>query len=244
MPSMEEIYERYAPQYDELVDREDHEGNLALALHRIVDWTGADVVESGIGTGRVSRTYLDNASSLRGFDRAAHMLKQAAANLAAWREKVTLAVAEHLALPVKSCSADVFVEGWAFGHPVVRAGEEARVAAIAEVARCLVAETERVTIPGGSIVIIETLGTNAETPGAPLPALDTFYRLLESEHGFSRETVPTDYLFPTADEAICVCGFFFGEQMADALRGRFASREPAPEGAIVPEYTGIWHRTR
>jgi ubiquinone/menaquinone biosynthesis C-methylase UbiE len=242
MPGMYEIYDGHSDRYDELVNREDREHNLSAALHGICPWDDTVVVESGIGTGRVTRLYIDRARTVYGFDRAQHMLDQAARNLEQWRNKITLKAAEHRALPVSDGFADRFIEGWAFGHAVVDGGD--RPEQISLVTDALVAEAERVCRSGGSITIIETLGTNTDHPGAPHAALAGFYDRLETHHGFVRTTVSTDYRFDSPEEAIRVCGFFFGQGMAEALRERFEGEPPAPEGAIVPEYSGIWHRSR
>lgn len=227
MPSMEEIYEQGAPGYDLLVDAEDCEGNLCRALGEIVVWTDASVVEAGIGTGRVTRCYAGSAREIRGYDRSRHMLDRAAHNLAAHADRLSLAVADHRSLPAPTGAADIFVEGWAFGHAVVDVA-----GAVAGVTAGLVAEARRVVRPGGTIIVVETLGTNADQPAAPLHALAEFYRLLESVYGFAREVISTDYRFVSVDEAVERCGFFFGDEMAEAVRRRGS--------AVVPEYTGLW----
>jgi ubiquinone/menaquinone biosynthesis C-methylase UbiE len=239
MPSMEEIYQAYAIEYDALVAHEDWENRLESALLNLAAWDGAVVVESGMGTGRVSSYYLERASFLFGFDNSAHMLKRARMNLATWETRMELGVASHTALPVHADTADLFVEGWAFGH-AVRAGESGPESTVEE----LIREVERVCRPGASAMLIETLGTNVDSPSPPHETLAEFYDLLETKHGFTRHTVSTDYRFDTAEEAVRLCGFFFGETMRAALRQRFADLDPSAEGAIVPEFTGIWHRTR
>jgi len=169
---MYEIYDSDAAGYDRLVNAEDYRGELRTTLRRLVDWRGARVVEAGVGTGRVTRCYVDDARLVEGFDRSQHMLDRARANLARWPDRVRLARAEHLSLPVADATADVFVEGWAFGHSVVDAAEAA--ARVGLVAARLVGEAERVVRPGGTIIIAETLGTNVNVPAAPLPALAAF----------------------------------------------------------------------
>jgi len=242
VPSMEEIYQGHSDRYDELVTREDREHHLATALSALCSWDGAAVIESGIGTGRVTKLYIESVKSVLGFDRSQHMLDQAARNLQEWNEKISLKTAEHRALPVADGTADRFIEGWAFGHAIVDAGE--RSSDVRNATDALVAETERVCRSGGSITIIETLGTNVEEPTPPRETFAEFYDRLETHHGFARVVVSTDYWFSSAEEAIRVCGYFFGDGMAEALERRFEAVPPAAEGAIVPEYSGIWHRTR
>ncbi len=242
MPSMYEIYDRDARGYDALVGAEDHEGNLCRTLRGIVVWNDARVIETGLGTGRVTRCYVDVAARVRGYDRSAHMLARARENLAPWADRVELAPADHRALPVTSGAGDIFVEGWAFGHAVVDAASGAVSAsadsapspraAVEQVAAELLAEARRVVRPGGTVIIVETLGTNVKRPGAPLPELADFYRTLENRYGFEREVIRTDYRFDSPQEAEKRCRFFFGDELAERVRARGAT--------IVPEYTGVW----
>ena len=231
MPSMYEIYDHYASEYDALISHEDHENNLFNTLRNRFDWVDATVVETGIGTGRVTRTYVDLAGQVLGFDRSVHMLDQAARNLAPWVGKLRLGPAGHTALPVPDGVADIFIEGWAFGHVAVDRPDETQA-----VVRELIGEAERVTRQSGTIILIETLGTNTDEPAAPLPVLSDFYRVLEKKHGFVRDVIQTDYLFDSPDQAGELCGFFFGKEMRDSVRAR--------GDVIVPEFTGIWVRTQ
>jgi len=231
VPSMYEIYDHHAGEYDALVSHEDHESNLRKVLRGRVDWRGAVVVEAGIGTGRVTRIYVDLVNQAFGFDRSAHMLERAARNLAPWAGKLRLGTAVHEALPVPDGVADIFIEGWAFGHVAVdRPGETGKVGLD------LIGEAERVVRQNGILVLLETLGTNTNEPAAPLPVLADFYRTLEERHGFSREVIRTDYRFDTPDQAERLCGFFFGEELRNSVRERGE--------VIVPEYTGMWVKTR
>ena len=46
----------HSVEYDRLVNAEDYRGDLHRALHELVDWNGANVIEAGI-TGRVTELY-------------------------------------------------------------------------------------------------------------------------------------------------------------------------------------------
>ena len=71
-------------------------------------------------------------------------------------------------------------------------------------------------------------------PHPPTAALAHYYAWLESAWGFRRETIATDYLFPSISAAVEAVGFFFGEELA---------RQVARDGVRrVPEWTGVWHR--
>lgn len=231
--SMYDIYQTEAEWYDALVACEDAEGNFASTLLDVAPWDGASVVEAGIGTGRVTRIYAPHARHVYGYDRAAHMLERARANLAPWEDRLTLGVADNLSLPQWSGPTDdaprILVEGWSFGHVAVD-----HAADVVGVTDRLVAGAVAAIGSAASLVFIETLGTNVKEPAPPADALAHFYRLLEDEHGFARRTVQTDYVFDSLDEAVSLMGFFFGSAMADTVAARGSAR--------IPEFTGIWTR--
>ena len=228
MPSMYDIYRRHRAEYDRLVNAEDHERHLPEFLDSLVDWRGKTVLEGGLGTGRVTELFIDNARRVVGCDREAHMLEAARERLARCEDKLELRVADNFDLPVLTEKADVFIEGWSWGHAVVDGPDE--VEAIAE---ALFAQVRKNLVPGGFVVLIETLGTNALSPAAPHPRLAEFYQLLQSRFGLRQTAISTDYRFPSVAEAADALGFFFGDAMAQAVR--------AAPSAVVPEWTGAWH---
>ncbi len=92
----------------------------------------------------------------------------------------------------------------------------------------------RAAKPGGTLIIMETMGTGVQQPAPPNPALAD-YAWLENEHGFTRQVIATDYDFGSVDRAAELCGFFFGAELAARVRANGSSR--------VPEFTGIWRRS-
>ncbi len=230
------IYREHAGEYHALVMREDHEGRLLPAILAAVDLRGRDVVELGAGTGRVTALVAPLAARVRAFDRSPAMLQRAARHLADQPEppppgRVHLARAENTGVPLPDACTDAVVEGWSFGHSVVDAGGGWEAAA-----RTLLDESFRLLRPGGTLVVIETLGTGRARPAAPHPALARWYGWLEGPRGFSAAWVRTDYRFSSRDEADRLTGLFFGE--------RFAF-DPGPEGTVLlPECTGIWWKKK
>ena len=224
---MYDIYRRHRAEYDRLVNAEDHEGHLPAFLHSIVDWRGKTVLEGGLGTGRVTETYIEAVRRGVGCDREAHMLEAARERLARFADKLELRSADNLALPLLSEKADVFVEGWSWGHSIVDGA-----GSVAGMAAALFAEVRKNLLPGGLVVLIETLGTNVPSPAAPHPRLADFYSLLQSHYGLQQTVLSTDYRFPSVAEAADTLGFFFGEAMARAVRD---ARSPT-----IPEWTGVW----
>lgn len=227
------IYKHQAPAYDRMVAAEDCDGNLLPAIAAVTPLAGAHVIEVGIGTARVTRLLVRGGiASLLGIDESAEMLGIAELHLAReapascqWR----LVKADVAAIPAPSGAADLAVAGWVFGHMTEWFQQDWQ----AHLSRAL-AELGRVTRPGGAQIILETLGTGTDQPGAPSEALDAYYAHLTAEHGFRREVLRTDYAFATPEEAASACGFFFGDAFAQTIRARGWAR--------VPEWTGLWWR--
>jgi ubiquinone/menaquinone biosynthesis C-methylase UbiE len=225
------IYSSQADQYERLIGREDYHGNIKPALARIQALAGLEVVELGAGTGRITRLLAPEARQVVAFDGSEHMLSVARRKLlesgwSNWR----LGAADNRLLPLRDSTADLAIAGWSLGHSVGWYPESWRL----EVGRAL-AEMSRVLRPGGTIILLETLGTNQAAPRPPTPGLAEFFAWLEQEQGFRRTWIRTDYCFDSLQEANELIRFFFGGEMADNI---LANGSP-----IVPECTGIWWRS-
>jgi len=222
------IYTSKAAQYDALVSAEDYQGNILPALTEIRPLNDLEVVELGAGTGRLTRLLAPHVESIRAYDLARHMLEQAYTTLqVCGSQNWSLAVADNRALPEAANTADLVIEGWSFGHAVGWYPATWRV----EIGRML-DEMARILRPGGTAILLETLGTGSETPAPPTPELAEFYEWLVVEHGFDHTWVRTDYQFSTVPEADELTRFFFGDALADRL--------VRDQLLILPECTGIW----
>jgi len=226
------IYRQGADAYDRLVGAEDADGSLPPALAEVARVRGARALDVGCGTGRVTRTLLAlGARAVVGVDRAPAMLEVAARSLPA--DRVTLIEGDARAIDLAAIggegSFDLATAGWCFGHFRSWMPEGWRE----EIGRALDG-MERAVAPGGTLVVIETLGTGHTEPRHH-EALEEYFSLLESR-GYARRWIRTDYAFASSDEAAQVLGAFFGEALIARIR--------AEDLARVPECTGIWHRTR
>lgn len=230
MPELDAIYTNEAEQYQRLVGREDHEGNILRAIQGLTPLEGRTVVEFGAGTGRLTMLLAPHVRLIEAYDTSEAMLAVARhrlqdAGLENWR----LAVADHRKVPAADRSADLTIAGWticymAVWHPATWRDELALA----------LAQMERVTKPGGLIVILETLGTGHETPHPPADLLE-YFAALEAA-GFASAAIRTDYQFESLAEAEELTRFFFGAELADRV---------AAEGLrILPECTGVWWRRR
>ncbi|MBN1890913.1 MAG: class I SAM-dependent methyltransferase [Thermoflexales bacterium] len=225
-PDYKQIYATQAAQYERLVAREDYHGNIQQALGRIVPGGQLDIVELGAGTGRLTRILAPRSRRVCAFDASSHMLalnaKLAQQNARNWR----LAVADHRHLPLGDGTADLALSGWSICYLVVEHGDWQ-----VEVERAL-AEMARVLRPGGTAILLETLGTGYETPHPP-PNLAAYYAWLE-QRGFRFDWIRTDCRFESLAEAVELVRFFFGDELARQVVAR--------QWVILPECTGIWWR--
>lgn len=226
------IYRSEPAAYDAMVTAEDCDGRLAPALAALVPLDGARLLDVGIGTGRVARQLAARCARVVGVDREAAMLAVARAHLEAVAPgRFELLVADATVLPVPSGEADVAVAGWALGHLRYE-----RAAGWREEIGRAIAEMDRALKPGGTLVVIETLGTGSESPAPPSPELAEYVAWLEGDQGMRRTTLRTDYRFADAEAAARATGFFFG--------AAFAARVRAQGWARIPEWTGLWSRLR
>ena len=223
-----DIYRHQAGQYDRLVAREDAHGKLFGTLNEIRPLHGLQVVEFGAGTGRLTRVLSVAVDQVYAFDIEAAMLTRAATAMRAtgmtnWR----LAVGDNGIMPVASNCADMVIEGWSFAHVREWHPQEWR-----ERTDEMLAEMTRILKPGGTAVLIETMGTGTRRPQAPTAELAQLYAYWQAERGFSYRWIRTDYHFASPEEADELMRFFFGDELANKCL--------AGKKVIVPECTGIW----
>ena len=224
-----DIYRDHAEEYDRLIAAEDCDGLLLPSLDAIAPLQDQVVLDVGTGTGRIARLVGSHARRVLGVEPSPAMLDIARRHLqASGRQNFDLHLGSADRLPLASAVADVAIAGWVFGHFRYWMPDSWQVSvqqAIDEMNRCL--------RPGGTLIVIETLGTGTADPKPPSPQLAEYYQWLESQ-GFARRTLRTDYCFPDVETAATVCGFFFGPTLADTIRMQRWSR--------VPECTGLWSR--
>lgn len=226
MADHQQIYQQEADRYQRLVAREDYQGNLLPALSKIKAPEGLDIIDLGSGTGRLACMLGPLAHSLFAFDSSFHMLEIGARRLQDLDPPRWLAAAaDHRRVPLPSRSTDLVVSGWSMCYLVVWEGRNWQISL-----QQGLQEMERLLKKGGTLVIIETLGTGEEVPRAP-DKLQGYYQYLESR-GFDHTWIRTDYRFRSRSEASELVEFFFGEEMLE--------RVGPGDQPILPECTGIW----
>lgn len=122
------------------------------------------------------------------------------------------------------------IEGWSFGHFNGWYPDTWR-----EEAGKAIDEMKRVLRPGGTMILLETMGTGFEMPTPPTQGLVDFYGWLEGDLGFKNTNIRTDYRFESLQEAEQLARFFFGDELADEVVRK--------NWVILPECTGVWWKT-
>jgi ubiquinone/menaquinone biosynthesis C-methylase UbiE len=225
------IYATKAEAYEAMIAAEDYVGNLLPALERIRPFPNQTIVEFGAGTGRLTCLLAPFVTHIDACDSSAHMLSVAERKLRAggwqnWR----LHVANNSNLLLPNHSADIAIEGWSFAHACGWYPDSWRY----EVGK-MIDEMKRLLRPGGTFILLETLGTGTETPMPPTPHLAELYTWWTKTYQLNHTWIRTDYRFASPQEGAELTRFFFGEALANRI--------VADQLTILPECTGIWWQT-
>ena len=223
------IYAQHAEAYDTMVRAEDCDGNLAREIADWLDRIGRRVLEVGVGTGRVTAMLCARGAQVVGCEPAPAMLEIARRRLSGY--DVELIECDCLGLPRRKEAFDLAIAGWVFGHLRSWRAADWRESIAENLDRM-----NEALVPGGALVVIETLGTGESTPRPPRPELAEYYAWLENDCGFERRTLRTDYGFADSEAAARATEFFFGADFAARVRGENWAR--------IPECTGLWWRRK
>ena len=226
MDHFQRIYNNEAETYHRFIAAEDAHGELARQLDRVAR-RATNIVDIGTGTGRLAIQLCRPGKRVHGVDVAADMLRVAAAALKTTPGSWILSEGDARNLPIEDDWADAALAGWVFGHFTEFDPEEWRT----HLDRAI-GEMQRVVRPGGTAIIIDTLGTAVEEPAAPAPLLAAYHSHIE-EQGFARTVLRTDYRFDSVAESVDMLDWFFG-------LGEWAERHNDP---VIPEFTGWWERS-
>ncbi|MED1785796.1 class I SAM-dependent methyltransferase [Brevibacillus fortis] len=227
MPNHELIYKNQAEQYDLMISKQP---SLLAVIEEITPIKGLDVIDLGAGSGRLTSVLAPHAKSILALDASAAMLEVNAqqltqAGLSNWKTSV----GDHREMPADDHSADVIVAGWTVCYLT-----SSEVPNNEHNLEKIILEMKRVLRPGGTIIIMETMGTGYETPHPP-EFLTQYYSLLENKYRFSHKWIRLDYQFADLEEAERQARFFFGDELSDRV-----AREKL---VTLPECAGVWWLT-
>lgn len=240
--------ERDCARYDaELCRRQDHANGIVEAVREVVPLTrGTVVADIGAGTGKLARLLAPHVASVAIIDRSGEALAVAreAMREVAGSDGCSLSFheADLRALPLETCSTHLVIAGWAVSY--LKSEHEEWYADGSsggpwrEEVDAALAEMDRVLTPGGTLVLLETLGTATATPQRSGSWLYAHLR----DAGLAQRVVRTDYRFPDKSTALRTLLFFFGKGVARRAEALLATLPSEGEPCIVPECTGMWWR--
>jgi ubiquinone/menaquinone biosynthesis C-methylase UbiE len=221
------IYRHHAATYQEMIAFEDVEGNLPRLLQEITLFNGKSILDLGSGTGRLPQLFPNAEITCLDLHMAMLQENQRQRELAGGNWGLLQGDGRKLPFPDKLF--EVITAGWAFGHFIGWYPETWK----SEIAKVL-EEIYRVSATQAVIIIIETMTTGSLEPAPPHEGLAAYYDLLETEYGFDRQVVSTDYQFDHLDQASRYAQFFFGDELAQKVR--------VNDWVRLPEWTGVWSK--
>ena len=217
--SVGQLADQYeADRYERLKAREDYEHNLRAALSAIRSFDHADIVEWGAGTGRVSALLAPRGPVDDRLRSQSHMLHVAAAK---YRALASLALAASPAIITDGAAADrvadVSLAGWTLCYLARKFYGEIWQQQLTQA----IEQMRRVLRPGGTIIIIETLGTGCDR-AAPRDWLAEYYRLSGKRAAVSTRRGCAPIISSTSlDEAVELISFFFGDAVGESRRNNW-----------------------
>lgn len=230
MDHFEKIYAGRAAEYHRMIAVEDVDGNLIPALNAVSPVDGRKILDLGSGTGRIPLLLNGRCDQMIALDLNFPMLHEQALQ----RDKLggdwPLVNGDMRRLPFQDGHFDIVIAGWAIGH--LRSWFETDWKT--QIGN-IFAEMQRVVVPGGALFVMETMTTGSTQPAPPTEGLAEYYQWMESQWGFTRQVIPTDYQFTDIEQAVGFTEFFFGSELAQIIRDENWVR--------LPEWTGVWGKS-
>jgi ubiquinone/menaquinone biosynthesis C-methylase UbiE len=221
------VYTNRAAAYHRMIAAEDVDGNLLSTIKSLTRLSGKRVLDLGSGSGRIPLLLGNLAGHLIGLDIHSAMLNENRVQRQKCGGSWDLLQADLRRIPLPAQWADLITAGWAIGH--LRSWFQGDWQG--QIGQAL-AEMLRVVKPGGTIIVMETLGTGNTDPAPPTAELGEYYTWLEEKWGFIRRVIRTDYQFESVESAVAQTEFFFGADLAKTIQERGWAR--------LPECTGLW----
>ena len=179
MDHFKHIYTHRAADYHRLITPEDVDGNLLPTLEGITPLVGKRLLDLGTGTGRIPLLAAQQAAQLVGLDLHADMLRENNHQRHQAGGQWGLVQGDMRTLPFPAGWAEVITAGWAIGHSRSWYATDWKH----QIGRML-HEMHRVIVPGGALIILETLTTGSPAPAPPSAGLAEYYTWLENAWNF------------------------------------------------------------
>jgi ubiquinone/menaquinone biosynthesis C-methylase UbiE len=227
MDHFQKIYQNQARDYHQMIASEDVDGNLLPAILKRATLEDARLLDIGSGTGRIPLLSHRLAGRVTALDFSLAMLEESARQRELQVGHWDLVQGDMAKLPFLTSSFDLVFAAWAIGHQRFWFTDNWK-----SPIENILAEMERVVVPNGTLLILETLGTGQTRPGPPGPELAEYYTWLETQHGYRQDVIQTDYDFPSVEDAVQQTKFFFGDAVVSLIETNLWSR--------LPEWSGLW----
>lgn len=224
-----QIYQKNAYEYHRMIAKEDVENHLLSTIEQLCNHDDKIILDLGSGTGRIPLLLQDKFTKVVALDIQRHMLQHQKQIRNDVKGTWTLLQADMCCVPITNAAVDICIAGWSIGHTRGWYPDTWH-----KFISTMLEEMTRVTKPGGSLLVMETLGTGAVEPAPPSVELAEYHQYLENDWGFQKTIISTDYQFTSVDQAVEFTQFFFGDELAARIRQNDRRR--------LPEFTGIWHK--
>lgn len=230
MDHFEKIYASKADEYHRMIAVEDVDGNLLPALEAITLLKGRRILDLGSGTGRLPLLLGGQPAILVALDLNYPMLAEQARQRQEVGGSWPLVNGDMRWLPLEKGCFDVVIAGWAIGHLRSWFADHWK-----DQMGLIFEEMQRMVTPGGALIVLETMTTGSTQPAPPTEGLAEYYQWMETQWGFQRQVIPTDYQFADLEQAVAYTEFFFGPELAKTIRENKWVR--------LPEWTGVWGKS-
>jgi len=223
------IYTNHADIYHRMIAAEDFEGNLLPTIEQVSPVERKRILDLGSSSGRLPLLLYPHVEQVIALDLHKGMLLEQQRQRDQLNGTWGLIEGDLRMIPFPNNYFDLVTAGWAIGHFQGWYSENWQY----QVDQAI-NEMFRVVQPGGVLIIIETLTTGSTIPAPPTEGLANYYAHLETQWGFSRQEISTDYQFRDLEEAVEMADFFFGKELAQSVRNN--------QWVQLPEWTGVWSK--
>ena len=217
------IYSNEISKFKRFSECEDYNHCLREYLIHHFDWEKASVLEAGVGMGRFTDYYIDQAKTVTLTDSSTTMLDYCRMKYSRYEEKIDFVSCKHIDLLdyCKSRKYDIFISAYSLSYEAVKLQPEMLQGYLDSV----------LSLNVNSFVIIESIGLYHTNSNYLQQYKDYFNEL---SNRLNRIEITTDFHFQSVQEAEYYCGIFFGKEISERVKEIGSN--------IVPETTCLWYK--